>query len=59
VDATYFTGGNTQINGVPNNELQRNWRVGVTLALPLSARNSISGAYLSQYDCNPKSSAEP
>jgi hypothetical protein len=41
VDATYFTGGNTQINGVPNNELQRNWRVGVTLAIPLTARNSI------------------
>jgi Putative MetA-pathway of phenol degradation len=41
VDATYFTGGDTQINGVSNNELQRNWRVGVTLALPLTARNSI------------------
>jgi hypothetical protein len=41
VDATYFTGGNTQINGVRNNELQRNWRVGVTLAIPLTARNSI------------------
>jgi hypothetical protein len=41
VDATYFTGGNTQINGVPNNELQRNWRVGVTLAIPLTPRNSI------------------
>jgi hypothetical protein len=41
VDATYFTGGDTQVNGVPNNELQRNWRVGITLAIPLTARNSI------------------
>ncbi len=41
LDATYFTGGTTTINGTQNNDLQRNWRVGATLALPVNARNSI------------------
>ena len=41
VDATYFAGGRTTIDGVLNNDLQRNWRLGATLALPFDARNSI------------------
>src|SRR5208282_3320289 len=41
VDATYFTGGTTTINGIDTYDLQRNWRVGATLALPINARNSI------------------
>ncbi len=40
-DATYYFGGRTTINGVENEDLQQNWRVGVTLALPINKRNSI------------------
>jgi hypothetical protein len=41
LDGTYFTGGRTTLNGTRNNDLQQNWRVGCTLALPVNARNSI------------------
>jgi hypothetical protein len=41
VDATYFAGSRSTINGTENNDLQQNWRVGATLALPVNARNSI------------------
>ena len=41
LDATYFTGGRTTINGALSNDLQQNWRVGGTLAFPVDARNSI------------------
>ena len=41
LDTTYFTGGHTTINGERSNDLQRNWRVGGTLAFPVDARNSI------------------
>ena len=41
VDATYFTGGRTTVNGVLNSDLQQNWRVGTTLALPVNRQNSI------------------
>jgi hypothetical protein len=41
LDATYFTGGRTTIDGVEANDLQRNWRVGGTFAMPIDARNSI------------------
>jgi len=40
-DATYFAGGRTTIEGVLNNDLQQNWRVGATLALPVDRRNSV------------------
>ncbi len=40
-DATYFTGGRTTVNGVLNNDLQQNWRLGATLALPVDRLNSI------------------
>lgn len=40
-DATYFTGGSTTISGTRNSDLQRNWRLGATLSLPLSARYSV------------------
>ena len=46
VDATYFTGGRTTLDGVLNNDLQRNCRLGATFALPMDARNSIK-VYLS------------
>jgi hypothetical protein len=41
LDATYFTGGRTELNGTGNDDLQENWRLGGTLAFPLDARNSI------------------
>jgi hypothetical protein len=40
-DTTYYTGGSTTVDGVGSNNLQRNTRAGVTLALPVSRRNSI------------------
>jgi len=41
VDATYYTGGQSSLNGVEKSTLQKNWRFGATLALPVSPRNSI------------------
>jgi hypothetical protein len=41
LDATYFTGGRTTLNGVRNYDLQQNWRVGGTVAFPLDRANSV------------------
>jgi len=41
LDATYFAGGRTTVNGVLNSDLQQNWRIGGTLALPVNRENSI------------------
>jgi hypothetical protein len=41
LDATYFTGGRTTLNGTRSDDLQENWRVGGTLAFPVDLRNSI------------------
>jgi hypothetical protein len=41
MDATYFTGGRTTLDGKLNNDLQSNWRAGLTLALPVTRRNSV------------------
>lgn len=41
LDATYFTGGRTTLNGTRNFDLQQNWRFGATLAVPVDAGNSI------------------
>lgn len=41
LDATYFSGGRTTLDGTLNNDLQRNWRTGATLALPVDVRNSV------------------
>jgi hypothetical protein len=40
-DATYFTGGRSTIGGTLKNDLQQNWRLGATLALPVDRRNSV------------------
>jgi hypothetical protein len=37
-DVTYFTGGQTSVNGVKDRDLQRNVRYGVTLSFPLSSQ---------------------
>jgi hypothetical protein len=41
LDATYFTGGQSTLNGALSNDLQQNWRLGATLALPLTPKNSL------------------
>lgn len=41
LDGTFFTGGRTTFNGTVNNDLQRNWRAGATLAVPVDRRFSI------------------
>ena len=40
-DATYFSGGRTTLNDTVNNDLQQNWRAGVTLALPVDRNNAV------------------
>jgi hypothetical protein len=41
VDATFYTGGSTTVNGTAKNDLQRNWRLGATLAVPVNRHNSL------------------
>lgn len=41
LDATYFAGGRTTLNGELNDDRQENWRLGGTLALPVDRHNSI------------------
>jgi hypothetical protein len=41
LDATYFTGGRTTLDGEQKNDLQKNWRIGGTLAFPIDRRNSL------------------
>jgi hypothetical protein len=41
LDVQYFTGGSTAVDGQRNQDLQRNWRLGGTLALPLSPNYSL------------------
>ncbi len=41
LDATYYTGGRTTIDGVQGDDLQKNWRTGLTVALPVNRLNSI------------------
>jgi len=41
LDATYFTGGRTTLNGTLSADLQQNWRLGATLAIPVDRRNSV------------------
>lgn len=41
IDAIYYAGGRTTIEGVSNDDLQQNWRTGFTLALPINRSHSI------------------
>lgn len=41
LDATYFEGGRTEVNGSPDDNQQRNWRIGGTLAFPLDLNFSV------------------
>ena len=41
LDGTYYTGGRTTVDGVEGNDLQKNARLGVTVALPVTRHNSV------------------
>jgi hypothetical protein len=41
VDGTFYTGGRMTVDGVRNNDLQKNTRLGATLALPVNRYNSV------------------
>jgi hypothetical protein len=41
LDALYFNGGRSTLSAVRANDLQQNWRAGITLALPVDTRNSV------------------
>jgi hypothetical protein len=41
VDATYFTGGQSYLNGNPISGNQENWRFGTTMSYPVDKNNSI------------------
>jgi hypothetical protein len=45
VDATYYNGGRTTVNGVQGNDLQQNLRVGLTFALPITHAQSLKFQY--------------
>lgn len=45
VDGTYYWGGSTTVDGVKGNDLQKNTRLGCTLALPVSLHNSLKLYY--------------
>jgi hypothetical protein len=44
-DATYYTGGRTTVDGVAKADLQRNSRVGLTVALPTGRHHSLKLAW--------------
>jgi hypothetical protein len=41
VDATYYAGGRTTVNGVQNDDRQENTRLGLTFSLPIAKGNSL------------------
>jgi hypothetical protein len=41
LDATYYSGGRTSVNGQLRDDLQSNWRWGTTLAFPVNRYNSL------------------
>jgi hypothetical protein len=41
LDANYYTGGRTTMDNVAADNLQQNWRVGATLAFPITRQHSI------------------
>jgi outer membrane putative beta-barrel porin/alpha-amylase len=45
VDGTYYAGGRTTINGVLNEDRQRNARIGATFSLPLTSHQSLKLAW--------------
>lgn len=41
IDATYYTGGQSYLNGIPISGSQENWRYGTTLSYPINKHHSI------------------
>ncbi|NJN46786.1 MAG: transporter [Candidatus Competibacteraceae bacterium] len=41
LNGTYFTGGRTTVDGVENDDRQKNSRAGITVALPINRHNSV------------------
>lgn len=41
LDATYFAGGRTTLNGALAADIQQSWRAGATLAIPVDVHNSV------------------
>jgi len=41
VDANFYTGGRTSVDGIPGNDLQRNSRLGGTISIPVTKRQSL------------------
>ncbi|HEX6020277.1 MAG TPA: transporter [Burkholderiaceae bacterium] len=41
LDGTVYAGGRTTLNSTTNSDLQQNWRVGATLALPVDIHHSV------------------
>jgi hypothetical protein len=44
-NGTWFAGGETRVDGIPNPDLQRNTRVGVTLSIPVVGQQSVKFVY--------------
>jgi hypothetical protein len=44
-DATWYTGGTTSLDGASQDDLQRNSRLGLTVSVPLGARQALKAAY--------------
>jgi len=44
-DATWYSGGQTTVDGVAKGDMQRNSRLGATMSLPLTRRQSVKVAY--------------
>ena len=40
-DLTGFAGGRSRLDGALGNDLQQNWRIGMTVAIPVDRRNSV------------------
>jgi len=45
LDMTFYTGGNSSIDGVPNDDRQSNSRIGATMVLPVGKRHSLKFAF--------------
>jgi hypothetical protein len=45
INATWFAGGETRVDGALNPDLQRNTRVGAVLSIPILGRQSVKFAY--------------
>jgi outer membrane putative beta-barrel porin/alpha-amylase len=44
-DGTWFAGGQSTVDGIPNPDLQRNSRFGVAWSIPVSGRHSVKLSY--------------